>query len=195
MSAQDSMTLYRRIMQEHRRTLIPLVALLVVDVLAYLLLVYPLAQRVANVTERTASAERALAAARRDYAQASGTLTGKSRAATELATFYKDVLPANLSEARQQTHLRLAQLARDAHLRYVRETTDIEQPRGRTLTRLRIQLELSGTYADIRSFVHALETSPEFVVIDNLELTQEPNSENVLTVKVELSTYYLAATQ
>lgn len=188
-------TLFRRILKEHRRIIVPLLALLVVDVLAYVLLVYPLAQRVANVTDRTRAAEQALAAARRDYAQASGTLTGKSRASTELATFYKDVLPANLSEARQQTHLRLAQLARDAHLRYVRETTDLEQPRGSNLTRLKIQLELSGTYADIRSFVHALETSPEFVVIDNLELTQEPDSENILTVKVELSTYYRAAAQ
>lgn len=195
MIASNGMTLFRRIVQEHRRVIIPLVGLLVVDVLAYLLVVYPLSQRVANVTERTATAEQALAAARRDHAQASGTLTGKSRASTELATFYKDVLPGNLSEARQQTHLHLAQLARDAHLRYVRETTDIEQPRGSTLTRLKILLELSGTYADIRSFVHALETSPEFVVIDNLELTQEPNSENVLTVKVELSTYYRAAAQ
>lgn len=188
-------TLFRRILKEHRRIIVPLLALLVVDVLAYVLLVYPLAQQVANVTDRTRAAEQALAAARRDYAQASGTLTGKSRASTELATFYKDVLPANLSEARQQTHLRLAQLARDAHLRYVRETTDLEQPRGSNLTRLKIQLELSGTYADIRSFVHALETSPEFVVIDNLELTQEPDSENILTVKVELSTYYRAAAQ
>ena len=185
-----STALTRRILDEHRRSIIPLVLLLVVNALAYALLVYPLSQRVANVTQRTAAAEQALTAARRDYAQASGTLTGKSRAATELATFYSSVLPANQDEARRQTHLRLAQLAREAHLRYGHVTNEIEPLRGSSLTRLKIQMELSGTYADMRAFVHELETSPEFVVIDNVELASEPQAANTLTVKLALSTYY-----
>lgn len=193
MSAPE--TLLRRIVREHRRTIAPLLAVLVVDVLAYAVLVYPLSSRVSNVTERTTTSEQALAAARRDYAQASGTLNGKSRAATELTTFYRDVLPADLTAARRQTFLSLNQLARDAHLRYVRGTNDTEQARGSTLARLKIEMELSGTYADIRAFIHRVETSPAFVVIDNVELAQASDSENVLTLKLELSTYYRAEAQ
>ncbi|HVZ20345.1 MAG TPA: type 4a pilus biogenesis protein PilO [Vicinamibacterales bacterium] len=193
MSAPE--TLLRRILREHRRTIAPLLAVLVIDVLAYGLLVYPLSSRVSNVTERTATSERALAAARRDYAQASGTLNGKSRAATELTTFYRDVLPADLTAARRQTFLSLNQLARDAHLHYVRGTNDTEQARGSTLARLKIEMELSGTYADIRAFIHRVETAPAFVVIDNVELAQASDSENVLTLKLELSTYYRAEAQ
>ena len=183
-------SLFRRIVDEHRRSIVPLMLLLVIDILAYVLLVYPLSQRVANVTERTAAAEQALAAARRDHAQASGTLTGKSRASTELATFYTKVLPADQDDARRKTHLRLAQLARDAHLHYGRVSTNLELPRNSSLTRMRISMELSGTYADIRSFIHEVETSPEFVVIDNVELAEATQGENILTVKLDLSTYF-----
>jgi Tfp pilus assembly protein PilO len=195
MSAPGRTPVLRRILREHRRTVVPLLGLLVIDVLAYGLLVYPLSSRVSNVTERTTTSEAALAAARREYAQASGTLNGKSRAATELATFYQDVLPSDLAEARRQTFLSLNQLARDAHLRYVRGTNATEQARGSTLARLKIEMDLSGTYADIRSFIHRVETSSAFVVIDNVELAQASDSENVLTLKLELSTYYRAGAQ
>jgi Tfp pilus assembly protein PilO len=193
MSAPGGSALLRRIVHEHRRAILPLVVLLAIDVLAYGLLVYPLSRRVANVTNRTAAAERALNAARRDAAQASGTLVGKSRAANELATFYNEVLPADLAAARQQTYLKLAQLARNSHLNYERGTNEPAPQRDSTLTRLKIEMELSGTYADIRSFIHDLETSPDFMVIDNVELAEASQGENGLTVRLELSTYYRTA--
>jgi Tfp pilus assembly protein PilO len=49
---------------------------------------------------------------------------------------------------------------------------------------------VQGDYENVRKFIHALETAPEFVVIDDVSLTQgaEPSSPLVLTL--ELSTYY-----
>jgi hypothetical protein len=41
----------------------------------------------------------------------------------------------------------------------------------------------------MRTFIHQLETAPEFVVIDNVELTEE-DAGNELKVKLQLSTYY-----
>jgi Tfp pilus assembly protein PilO len=61
--------------------------------------------------------------------------------------------------------------------------------RGSTLTRLKIELVLGGTYANIRTFIHALESAPEFVVIDNVELAEGAEGGN-LAVTLELSTYY-----
>jgi Tfp pilus assembly protein PilO len=170
----------------------PLALALAVNVLVYVFLVYPLSDRVANVEQRTQQAEQALAAARADHAQASGTLTGKDRASTELATFYKDVLPPDLSGARRMTQLRLAQLAREAGLSFERNTFEPMVQRDSTLTRLRITMQLSGTYAEIRSFLHQLETAPEFVVVDNVELAEGADA-GALTVTLELSTYYRGA--
>jgi Tfp pilus assembly protein PilO len=183
------MALVRRVMAEHRRLVIPLSVALVVNLLAYALIVYPLSQRVANVTQRDQAAEQALAQAKADYGQASGTLTGKARASTALTTFYNDVLPRDLSGARRLTYLRLAQLARESNLKFESGSYTPKDERGSTLTRLEIELVLAGSYADIRTFIHALESSPEFVVIDNVELAEGAEGGN-LAVTLQLSTYY-----
>ena len=105
-------TFARQLLDEHRRLVLVLLAVLAANVALFVLVVYPLGQRVANVEERNQSAEQSLAAARQEFAQANGTLTGKDRASTELATFYEDVLPTDLAGARRATQLRLRQLAR-----------------------------------------------------------------------------------
>ena len=182
-------TLIQRVLREHRRVVVPLAVALGVNILVYAIAVYPLSQRVANIQQRDRTAEEQLLAARRDHAQASGTLTGKDRAAAELATFYKDVLPQDLAGARRLTQLRLAQLAREAELKFVRATFEPVNEEKRTLTQLRIEMVLSGTYSDVRAFIHELETAPEFVVVDNIELGQGAEG-GPLSVTLHLSTYY-----
>ena len=182
-------TLIQRVLREHRRVIVPLAVALGVNIVVYAVAVYPLSQRVANIQQRDRTAEEQLLAARRDHAQASGTLTGKDRAAAELATFYKDVLPQDLAGARRLTQLRLAQLAREAELKFVRATFEPVNEDKRTLTQLRIEMVLSGTYSDVRAFIHDLETAPEFVVVDNIELGQGAES-GPLSVTLHLSTYY-----
>ena len=182
-------TLTQRVVREHRRVVLPLAIALGVNVVIYIAAVYPLSQRVANIQQRDRTAEEQLLAARRDHAQATGTLTGKDRAAAELATFYKDVLPQDLAGARRLTQLRLAQLARQSNLKFVRATFEPMNESKRTLTQLRIEMVLSGTYADVRAFIHQLETAPEFVVVDNIELGQGAEG-GPLSVTLHLSTYY-----
>src|SRR4030095_13089798 len=101
-----SETLTQRVVREHRRVVVPLAVALGVNVVVYIAAVYPLSQRVANIQQRDQTAEEQLLAARRDHGQAAGTLTGKDRAAAELATFYKDVLPQDLAGGRRVPHLR-----------------------------------------------------------------------------------------
>jgi hypothetical protein len=43
----------------------------------------------------------------------------------------------------------------------------------------------------MRTFIHQLEIAPEFVVIDNVELTEDDQG-NELKVKLQLSTYFRA---
>lgn len=182
-------TLVRRIVREHARVVVPLAIALGVNIVLYAAVVYPLSQRVANIEQRDRTAEEQLQAARRDDQQARGTLTGKDRAAAELATFYHDVLPSDLAGARRLTHLRLAQLARQSNLKFVRARFESIVPKNGTLVQLKIDMDLSGTYSDVRAFIHQLETAPEFVVIDNIELGQG-NDAGPLAVTVHLSTYY-----
>ena len=182
--------LVRRVVTEHRRLVLGLGIAVLVNAAVYAFVVYPLSDRVANVAERERSAEQALAQAKAGHDQASGTLTGKSRAATELTTFYQDVLPQDLAGARRLTYLRLAQLARESGLDYRRASYASVVETGSTLTRLQIQLVLSGTYPDMRTFIYQLETAPEFVVIDNVHLAEGADDGGSLVVTLDLSTYF-----
>jgi Tfp pilus assembly protein PilO len=184
--------LARRAMAEHRRAVVVLTVALVLNVVVYVAVVFPLSQRVANVEQRTAVAERALEDARAEFAKANGTLTGKDRAATELATFYKDVLPPSLSGARGMTQLRLHQLAQQSGLKFERDRYEPMVERGSTLTRLTISMSLTGSYGSIRTFIHQLEIAREFVVIDNVELAEGAEG-GLLSVTLEMSTYYREA--
>ena len=188
-------SIVRRVAREYRRTLIVIGVLLLANILAFAGYVFPLGQRVANIEQRDRSAEQSLRAARAEQAQASGTLTGKDRASAELATFYNDVLPQNLTGARRLTHLRLPQLARQSGLRYIRSQYEAVEERDKNLDALRISMILSGSYADVRTFIHALETAPEFVVIDNVALAEDDPDDGTLVVTLRLSTYYRGAAQ
>jgi Tfp pilus assembly protein PilO len=189
-SGLHGMTLLRRVAHEHRATLIALAAFVVLNALVYAFVVYPLSQRVANSQQRDREADAALAQARAEYEQATGTLNGKARASTELATFYKDVLPTSFAGARRLTHLRLPQMAREARLRFERSVYNQADERESTLHRLKIEMSLGGTYEAIREFIHQLETSREFVVIDNITLSEDGTDAGQLAVTLQLSTYY-----
>ena len=52
-----------------------------------------------------------------------------------------------------------AQLARESNLTFLRSSFEPVSDRDRTLTRLKIEMSLSGNYADMRRFLHALETA------------------------------------
>jgi Tfp pilus assembly protein PilO len=184
------LSLARRVIGERRRLIILLVGAFVINVIVYAAVVYPLSERVANVAQRNEAAEQSLTGAQREHGSATGTLTGKDRASTELTTFYRDVLPANLAGARRLTHLRLAQLARESNLRYERVQAEPIAERGSTLTRLKIGMVLVGSYADMRTFIYQLETAPEFVIIDNVELSEGGTRGGSLEVALQLSTYY-----
>ena len=184
-------SLYRRLLSEHRRLIIPLAVLFGVNVLVYALGVYPLSQRVANVEHRNQAADQALAQARREYDAARGALEGKERATVELATFYKEVLPPDLAGARRLTYLRLSQLVREAGLQF--KTSQFNQDtadRESTLDRLRIQLQVQGSWENIRTLIYQLDTAPEFVVIDNIVLSEGRTEGGALELDMELSTYY-----
>lgn len=185
-------TLLQMLLQR-RRVLVPLAAVLAVDILVYALGVYPLAQRVANVEERDRTAEQTLAAARQDYDMAHGTLTGKQQAATELASFYKDVLPGDLAGARRLTHLRVAQLARQSGLSLERSSFDTVGERDSALTRAKSDKLLRGTYDAMRMFIYRLETAPEFVVIDDVGLAEGSDTAGELVLTLKLSTYFRAS--
>ena len=179
-----------RIMRERQRALISLAALLALNILVYLFLVYPLAHRVANVEERDRTAEQTLEAARGEHDSAEGTLAGKDRASAELAIFYGEILPSNLAGARRLTYPRLEEMATSAGLEAQNYRFETVEVRDSSLTRAKVQMVLTGSYEGMRMFLHQLEAAPEFVVVDDVGLAEGSAAERDLALTIQLSTYF-----
>ena len=182
---------FTRILQEKQRLIWPLALVLLANAAVFALVVYPLSSKVASGQEEANAATVALNNARRDYANARATVTGKSQADTELKKFYSDVLPPDLSGARRITYLPIGQLAQESNLRVERQTSDVAPIRESTLSRFTQTAVLTGDYRDIRRFIYKLETRPEFVVIENVDLSQNENeTSRGITVTLQIATYF-----
>jgi hypothetical protein len=184
--------LIRRVFDEKRRVVIPLLAVLALNIALYVLVVYPLRVRVRSMEQRAQAASRELLAAERDDASARSILTGRDRTGTALNTFYKDVLPTSLSNARDVTFLRLEELGEQYNIRIKRRTATTDKEKKGSLARLRVTTELEGDYENIRRFIYQLESGSNFVVIDGVQLAQDAAQGSALSLTLGLSTYYHA---
>jgi hypothetical protein len=52
-------------------------------------------------------------------------------------------------------------------------------------------MTLTGEYRDVRRFLHALDTAPEFVVIKSVSLAQDER-DKALRITLQLGTWYRA---
>ena len=180
----------RRVLSEKRGMIVPIAVALLVNVALYLIVVYPLSKKVAGGEQQSQAAATALGAARRDVAAARATVAGKGQADQELQKFYTEVLPPDIRGARQITFFRIDQLAQECDLRVERQTSDPKTQRESNLVKFTYRASLSGEYRNIRRFVHQLETAPEFLVLENLQLRQSELENRGLNVEVEIATYY-----
>lgn len=182
--------LARRIIAEHRTAVLALALFLLLNLLAYIVVVRPLAAKSNGAADRAAAASNALRAAERDFAQAEALVQGKARADEELDAFYTKVLPKDMTAARRMTYASLPSLARKTGVLYEARTTEIETvDRDGRLERMNIRMVLQGDYENLRQFIYALESAPEFVIIDDVTLV-EGTGDEPLRLTVNMSTYY-----
>lgn len=182
---------FRRILSEKRRLIWPLALVLVANIAVFAMVVYPLSQKVAMGQQEADAATVALTNARRDYANARATVTGKSQADDELKKFYGDVLPPDLSGARRVSDLPIEQLAAESNLRLETRRFEVMPVRESHLSRFEQTAVLTGEYGDIRRFIHQLETRPEFVIVENVDLSQNVNqASRGITVTLQIATYF-----
>jgi Tfp pilus assembly protein PilO len=183
----------KRVLSEKRRLIWPLAIVLLANIAVYALVVYPLSQKVAMGEQEADAASASLTSAKSDYANARATVTGKSQADQELARFYEDILPPDLSSARRMMYLPLEQLAEQTSLRGTRATQEPTRVRDSALHKLTGTAVLTGDYRNIRQYIHKLETAPEFIVLENVSLAQSENEQaRGITVTVQVATYYRA---
>jgi hypothetical protein len=183
--------LVRRILRENRAAVWTLAVVLSANLLALVLVVRPLRAKALGASDRAAVDTTALAAAQAELNQADALVKGKVRADEELAAFYRKVLPADLTAARRMTYASLPALARRSGVRYATRNTDVGTfDRDRHLQEMKIRMVLEGDYEKLRQFIYALENSPDFVVIDDVTLSEGSGASDPLSLRVTVSTFY-----
>jgi hypothetical protein len=187
-------TLTRRVLAEKRMPIVALALAIIVNVGVYAFAVYPLGVRSASAAERAAAAATALRDAERDFASARELIDGKSRADQELATFYGEVVPADESAARRVTYTPVVKIASKANVKFLQRSMDPDLKQARTtgLGRLHTRIVFTCDYESFRTFIYELESAPEFMIIDDIELSQA-DAAKPLSLKLEMSTYYRAS--
>ncbi len=188
------MSIWRRIFDERRAVLLPLVILLAANVGVLLLAVWPLQASVTGAESEAAQATASLALARRDEKQAKDARASKDRAEQELQKFYADILPKELTSARKLTTAWLVQAASDAGVTFKAFSLDYDPIRDSRLTRVVVKFTLQGRYTNIRRFLYNVETAEEFVVVEKVELAQSgaesATTSGLLEVGLTVATYY-----
>ena len=182
----------QRVFSEKRRLILPLVLVAIANVIAYAVVVYPLGRQVTADEQEQRQARDALRLARLDYQSARATITGKQQADASLKQFYSEVLPASASAAQRVTYLRLAQMARETNVKLQRGANEPKPEKDSSLEKLTTSYTLSGDYRDVRQFIYALETAPEFIVLENVTLSSDQQSRG-LAVEIVVATYYRTA--
>jgi hypothetical protein len=181
---------FSRVVSEHRRVLLPLAAVLIVNVIVLLAVVLPLRQSVQTGDARARASAAALQVAADDFKSAETTRDGQGQATKDLERFYKDVLPADVSAARRLTNLKLGQMVRQHDVQFQRSASTPVSSKESVLEQLKISYSLSGDWEDIRMLIHDIETGPDFVVIDNVVLHEGSDTSSPLSLSLDLSTYY-----
>jgi hypothetical protein len=184
------MTLLRRIFTEKRNFIYPLIGAIVVNAALYLAVVYPLSLRVANGERSAQEAASASAAARAEYETVRATIRGKDLADSELKKFYGNVLPPDLSAARRLLFGNVEEISQTANVNVLDRTFETGRERDSDLGKLTQTVILVGDYRNIRRFIHDLETAPDFIVLENVALSQGQERDQRLNVTLRVATYF-----
>jgi hypothetical protein len=186
------MTVFQRVLSEKRRVIIPLALFAVANVVLYAVVVFPLGRQVVNAEAEARTEHQRLNAARFDYLSAKATISGKAQADSALQKFYKDVLPVDQGTARKITYTRLAQLARQANVKLEHGNNAVGHEKDSELSKLATKYTLTGDYRDVRKFIYSLETAPEFIILEKVELASsgEQAQPHGLSMTLDIATYF-----
>ena len=184
----------RRIFDERKAILLPLVVVVLANLAVLVLGVLPLRTAVAAAEADATRATVQLGEARRQQREAEKARASKEGADNDLRRFYTEVLPRDLPTAQKTMNLWVNEAARGAGLTFQGSQFDWGEVRDSALSRAYSRITLQGSYADIREFLHAVETAEEFVVVESVELVQQADqgaTTGALEVSLIVSTYFL----
>jgi Tfp pilus assembly protein PilO len=193
------MKLWRRVFEERRGVVLPLLVFVIANAAILALAVLPLRRSVVGYEEQSREQAMKLTQARTDNKNATAAKARKEEADLELKKFYSSVLPSDQASSMRLVLFWVSQAARDARVTFASSTAGSEVIRESRLQKVKCHVILRGDYQDIRKFLYVLETAQQFVVVENVELAQSgqtgaaQGNQGALEVGLDVATYFLGS--
>ena len=184
--------LWRRVLIEKKFSIVSVVAVLAIDVVLQLFVLYPWTVRSQTYERERLDVIEKQEAVRRESEAIHKMVQAKTDAEAELDRFYRDVLPQGLAGARVESFSRLTSLAALHGLTMERRSSSPMVVERSLLRRLDISMLLQGEYHDLRRFIYDLEVGKEFLVIEEIVLRRDETVRDGEVLDLGLSTYYLS---
>ena len=186
------MSLWRRIYEERRSIVLPLLVILALNGVILALVLLPLRQSVAAAGQAREEARLALANAQLRERQAREARVSRERADQDLRRFYTEILPRDQATATRATNVWLQRAALADGLEFAASNAAQAPIRESRLSRASATVSLLGRYPNIRQFLHAVESAEEFIVIERVELseTAQESAGTSLNVQLQVASYY-----
>ena len=184
--------LWRRVLIEKKFSIVSVVAVLAIDVVLQLFVLYPWTVRNQTHERERLDVIEEQEAVTREGEVLHKMVQAKTEAEAELDRFYRDVLPQGLAGARLESFSRLTALAASHGLTMERRSSSPMAVESSPLTRLDISMLLQGQYRDLRRFIYDLEVGKEFLVIEEIVLRRDEPARDGEVLDLGLSTYYLS---
>ncbi|MBM63794.1 MAG: hypothetical protein CL484_12680 [Acidobacteria bacterium] len=187
---QLSLELVHRFLVEKRAWVASVMCLFLVNLAIYGFVVSPADNRLARAEGRALAAEDLLDEARENLKAATRQHEKWKASNSQLKRFYEEVLPQNLRDAQTALSSLFDRVADGAGLVVESRTITADPERDSGLGKLSTTMVLSGRYEGIRRFLFEVETSGDFILIEELFVARVDQASQSLVLNLSASTYF-----
>lgn len=187
---QLSLELVHRFLVEKRAWAASVMCLFLVNLAIYGFVVSPADNRLARAEGRALAAEDLLDEARENLKAATRQHEKWKASNSQLKRFYEEVLPQNLRDAQTALSSLFDRVADGAGLVVESRTITADPERDSGLGKLSTTMVLSGRYEGIRRFLFEVETSGDFILIEELFVARVDQASQSLVLNLSASTYF-----
>ena len=155
----------------------------------FLLLTRPKVFEHRAMTEKAAPLEKALAEREAQVTDLETYLAALNQAQDDLVRLRQDIL-ATKNHRLVQVQIELERIASQFQINVNQVTTENEALPEEGLERFAMVVPLEGGYQNLRSFIQAVESSEQFLVIERVALVRGQEGGVILELNITLATYF-----
>jgi len=175
--------------QTGRILLVVYVSLALINVIFFLLLTRPKVFEYSTMTQKTAPLIQALSNREMQVDDLEIYLQRLEQTQNDLQRLREEIL-ATKNRRMVPVQLELERLARQFQINSDQVTYDNQILEDEDLERFAMVVPLEGGYQNLRSFIQAVESSDQFLVIERVNLVQSKDGGVLLRLNITLATYF-----